>query len=253
MGFKDHFSGHAAAYTASRPSYPAELFAYLAGLAPARDLAWDCATGGGQAAADLAPLFRAVVATDASPQQVARARPHAKVLYAVARAEAPPLATASADLIVAAQALHWLDAPRFFAEARRVGKPGAVLACWCYGLNTIAPDLDAVLRHLYHDVLGPYWPPERRLVEAGYATIPFPFDELDPPPFRMARRWGLPRFLDYLDTWSSAQRYRAATGADALDLVRDDLAAAWGDPGREREIAWPLSLRVGRVDPDGPP
>ena len=52
--FKDHFSGHAADYAAFRPVYPPEMFDWLATLPPARRLAWDCATGNGQGARELA-------------------------------------------------------------------------------------------------------------------------------------------------------------------------------------------------------
>ena len=76
MTFPDHFSDR---YEAFRPTYPETLFAYLASLVPSHDLAWDCATGNGQAALGLTPHFDAVVATDASPQQIAQARPHPKV------------------------------------------------------------------------------------------------------------------------------------------------------------------------------
>ena len=48
MVFKDYFSEQAAAYAAYRPAYPAALYAWLAALAPASRLAWDCATGSGQ-------------------------------------------------------------------------------------------------------------------------------------------------------------------------------------------------------------
>jgi hypothetical protein len=63
MGFKDHFSRQSAAYRQFRPGYPPELFAYLASIAPGRALAWDCATGNGQAAIGLAPHFTLVVVT----------------------------------------------------------------------------------------------------------------------------------------------------------------------------------------------
>ena len=46
--FKDHFSGHASDYSAYRPTYSPELFAWLAEQAPARELAWDCATAWGE-------------------------------------------------------------------------------------------------------------------------------------------------------------------------------------------------------------
>ena len=68
--FKDHFSGHAVEYAKFRPHYPDELFEYLALISPRHELAWDCATGNGQAAVGLARHFDSVIATDASAQQL---------------------------------------------------------------------------------------------------------------------------------------------------------------------------------------
>lgn len=248
MGFQDHFSGHARTYGEFRPDYPVSLFAYLADLAPGHELAWDCATGNGQAALGLAEHFRDVLATDASPQQIEQARPHPRVLYAVAPSDRSPAADASVDLVTVAQALHWFDLPAFYAEVRRVLRPGGVLAVWCYGLHVITPEVDAVVHRLYHEIVGNDWPLERRWVEESYRTVPFPFDEIAPPCFQMTREWNLRHLWGYLDTWSACRRYQARTGVNPLDLVRDDLGAAWGDPNDGvREVRWPLSLRIGRL------
>jgi ubiquinone/menaquinone biosynthesis C-methylase UbiE len=123
MNFKDHFSKQAADYAIFRPSYPQELFAYLGSIAPSRGLAWDCGTGNGQAAVGLTSVFDRVIATDASAKQIANAHPHKRVDYRVARAEESGLESANVDLILIAQALHWFDLDRFYAEARRVLKP----------------------------------------------------------------------------------------------------------------------------------
>lgn len=245
--FQDHFSGHAADYDAYRPSYPPELFAYLGSISPAAGLAWDCATGNGQAAGGLAKEFSHVVATDASLAQIERAVRRPNVNFVLSLAEQTPLAPASVDLATVAQALHWLRPPGYFAEARRVLRTGGVCACWCYELHTIDPAIDAVVHRLYADILGTYWAPERRLVETGYATIEFPFEPITPPPFAMRHRWDQNHLLGYLGSWSSAQNYLRQTGSDPLDLVRADLANAWGDPGALRTVVWPLHLRIGRV------
>ena len=179
--FKDHFSAHASAYARYRPRYPEALFAYLASLCPAHDLAWDCATGNGQAARSLTEHFARVVATDASADQLAHAAPHEQITYHVAPAAQSPLASHSADLVTVAQALHWLDLDAFYAEVRRVLKPGGVLAVWTYGLLRINPAVDAVIQRLYTDIVGAYWPPERRHVEDGYRALAFPFDAIEPP------------------------------------------------------------------------
>ena len=122
--FADHFSRISAGYAAYRPGYPEALFDAVARAAPARRLAWDCATGTGQAAVGLAGRFQRVIATDASRRQVRDGVPHPRVRYAATEAERSALRTRSADLVTVAQALHWLDLEPFYAEVRRVLVPG---------------------------------------------------------------------------------------------------------------------------------
>jgi SAM-dependent methyltransferase len=247
---KDYFSGHANRYEEFRPTYPDELFVYLASLCPRRDLAWDCATGNGQAATALAPYFRNVVASDASQKQIDQARACDNVQYRVATADAAPVENSSVDLVTVAQALHWFKLPRFYAEVARVARPQGVVAVWCYQLHVITPEIDSVVHHLYADIVGADWPPERRLVEEGYATLDFPFAAVMPPPFHMTHSWDLDHLLGYLDSWSASQRYRIRTGRDPLELIKGDLIAAWGDPREKRTVTWPLHVQVGRVSRD---
>jgi SAM-dependent methyltransferase len=247
MTFPDHFSDHADRYEAFRPTYPDALFTYLASLVPTHELAWDCATGNGQAALGLTPHFDAVVATDASPQQIAQAHPHPKVSHLVAPAEHTPLKDASVDLVTVALALHWFDHDRFYEEVRRVVRPGGVLACWTYHLQTVSPEVDVVVRWLYADILRPFWTPEVRHIENGYRSLPFPFEEITPPRFRLVQKWDVNRLVAYMGTWSGSQRYRKETERDPIDEIREELTAAWGDPTEEREVAWDLHLRVGRI------
>ena len=195
----------------------------------------------------VSPHFDAVVATDASPQQIAQAHPHPKLSHLVAPAERTPLRDASVDLVTVAAALHWLDHDRFYAEVRRVVRPGGVFAGWGYKLQAVSPQIDAVVHRLDTEILGPYWLPQVRLVEQGYRTVPFPFEEIDAPTFALHQRWDLDHLIGCMSTWSASLRYRKVTGRDPIDPIRDDLAAAWGDPLREREVTWDLCLRVGRV------
>jgi SAM-dependent methyltransferase len=247
MSPTDHFSRQAAQYRASRPSYPAELFAFLADVAPARNLALDCATGNGQAALGLAEHFARVLGTDLSPAQLAHRAFHPRVDYVAATAERLPVADGAVDVVTVAQALHWLDLPRFYAEVRRVARPGGIIAAWSYGRLEVAPAIDTVVEHLYADVVGPYWPAERALVESGYRDLPFPFQPLPAPPFALQAEWPLARLLGYLSSWSAVQRCKDATGSDPLATVTEPLAAAWGDPGASRTVRWPLALRLGRA------
>jgi SAM-dependent methyltransferase len=242
--FKDHFSRQAADYAKFRPSYPKELFDYLGRIAPTRQLGWDCGTGNGQAAIGLASVFDRVIATDASEKQIANAQPHERVEYHVAPAENSGIESGTVDLIMVAQALHWFNLDRFYAEARRVLKPSGVFAASAYTLLRIEPAIDEIVNRYYHEVVGPFWPPERKLVE-NFAELPFPFRKIDPPKFEMMAQWNLDHLIGYLGTWSATQRYIAARGGDPLGRITDELRTVWGAPQQIRKIVWPLILRIG--------
>lgn len=246
MSFHDHFSGHASGYARHRPGYPESLFAYIASIAPARDLAWDCATGNGQAAISLARYFQHVIATDASGNQIERAIPHDRVRYAVAPAEHTSIESSSLDAVTVAQAVHWFHLDEFYAEVRRVLKPDGVLALWAYGGSLIDPVIDKLLIRLNRDILGRYWSEKVGLVDKGYSTLPFPFREIEAPEFMMEAAWSLDDLTGYLSSWSAWQKFMNEEGSDPIDQIRDDLSAAWGEPGQKREVRWKVYLRVGR-------
>lgn len=245
--FADHFSAVSGAYADFRPSYPRALFDWLAEIAPGKSLAWDCACGSGQASVDLAERFECVVATDASDKQLAGARPHPRIDFRQAPAEASGLADGSVDLITVAQALHWFDLPRFYAEAKRVLKPGGVLAVWSYGIQTVeGEEVNALVQRFYHETVGAYWPPERKLVEEGYRTFDFPFAEFGAPAFEMSVPWPMAQLLGYFSSWSATGRYVAEKGENPVVGLAEEMARVWGSPESARTVTWPLAIRVGR-------
>jgi SAM-dependent methyltransferase len=246
--FKDHFSDHAQLYRDARPLPPADWFAWLAGQAPDRALAWDAGCGNGQASLGLAAHFERVIATDPSDAQIRQAAAHAAIDYRVEPAERSSLADASASLVSVSQALHWFDLDAFHAEVRRVARPGALLAICAYGNCSVDRAVDAVEQALYADTLGPDWPPERALVDSGYRELPFPFRPVPTPSFGMRADWNLAQFTAYLRSWSAAQRHLRRTGVDAVEAARPALAQAWGDPATVRAVRWPFFTRVGRLD-----
>ena len=246
--FSDHFSASAARYASYRPGYPPTLFDWLASIVPDRDRAWDCGTGSGQAAGPLSVHFAHVVATDPSAAQLAHAPRFPRVSYAAMSAERSAIASDSVSLVTVAQALHWFDHPAFYAEARRVLVTRGVLAVWSYGLMTLhEPLLDRIVHRFHRETVGPYWPPERRLVDEGYRAIELPFERIDAPAFSMTADWTLEHFVGYVSTWSAVQRARAETGSDPVAGVRELLRASWGPEEQVRRVEWPLTLRIGRT------
>ena len=244
MSFKDYFSKQAADYAKFRPRYPQEMFEYLGRIAPSRKLAWDCGTGNGQAAVGLAAVFDRVIATDASEKQIANAQSCDRVEYRVAPAESSGLESDTIDLLMIAQALHWFELDCFYAEARRILKPEGVLVATAYNLLQISPGIDQVVNRYYYDIVGPFWPAERALVES-FTELPFPFPEKNPPSFQMNANWNMEQLLGYLRSWSATQRFMAARGEDPLEQIRGELRGIWGNPRQRRRVTWPLILRVG--------
>jgi SAM-dependent methyltransferase len=245
--FPDHFSAVAEAYAAARPTYPPALFDHLASLAPSRGHAWDCAAGNGQATVALAERFARVTATDASAAQIAQAPRRPNITWRVGLARESGLPDASVDLVTVAQALHWIDLPSFYAEVGRVLVPQGLLAVWCYGIQRVEDAaIDRQLQAFYSSVVGPYWAPERLLVETGYRSVAFPFDELPQPAFEMGHDWLLEELLAYIRTWSATAAFVTARGFDPVTAFAEELTPLWGPRDVRRRVRWPLSLRIGR-------
>lgn len=235
------------AYARFRPEYPPQLAAYLAELAPNQRLAVDVGCGNGQLTQLLAPHFNAVVGLDPSTDQIANIVPHERIHYQCAPAEQLPLTDGCASLITAAQAAHWFNLPSFFQEARRIAAPSCVLALISYGVLHLEPALDKRFQSFYWDEIGPYWPPERKLVDTGYATIDFPFEELGAPTLEIRADWHLSEFLGYLLTWSAVRSAKEAGREKVLLDFADDISSLWGDANITRAISWPINMRIGRL------
>lgn len=247
MSHRNWFDAGGERYAQFRPSYPPALAAYLADLSPTGELAIDVGCGNGQLTVQLARHFQSVIGVDPSAEQLASATAHPRVGYVRASAESLPVADGTAGLVTAAQAAHWFDLPHFYAEVRRVAAPGCVIALITYGQQQLDSDLNSRFQQFYRVEIGPFWPPERRLVDEGYRTLDFPFAELDAPPFEIVRSFDLPGLLGYLSTWSATRNAREAGRTDVLDRFTTDVTQLWGDPGRQRRVRWPVSLRVAAV------
>jgi ubiquinone/menaquinone biosynthesis C-methylase UbiE len=206
LHFKDFFSKHSATYSQFRPTYPEELFKYLYSITKEHELAWDCGTGNGQTARSLVNYFNHVVASDPSEQQIKNAIPHPKISYHVERAEKSTLKDSSVDLITCSQSLHWFEFNKYYAEVRRVLKPTGIIAAWIYKIPVITPEVDDLFLYFHNEVIGEFWQEENRMVERGYADLPFPFEEINSPSFQIQKEYTFNTLIGFMNTWSALQR-----------------------------------------------
>lgn len=242
---KDNFSAQATHYAQFRPGYPQELFDWLYSHCSGYEKAWDCATGNGQAAINIAAKFKIVYATDLSISQLEKSINKENIIYRQGKAEEPEFPDNSFDLVTVAQALHWLDHQRFFSEVKRVCKNGALFATWGYGLLNIETGTDQLISKFYKDIIGSYWDKERRHVDNHYADISFPFEELPCPVFAMHYCWTAEHMIGYLNSWSAVQHYIKRNGSNPVDVIKDDLKHAWGKG--EREVTFPIFMKAGII------
>jgi ubiquinone/menaquinone biosynthesis C-methylase UbiE len=243
---KDNFSHQADKYLLYRPSYPAEIFSFL--IAQLRDTktAWDCGTGNGQVAVELAKYFDVVYATDISAQQIENAIDKQNIIYSVQPAETTNSADNTFDLITVAQAIHWFDFEKFYGEVKRVAKPQAIVAVIGYGLIKTFDEADAIIEGFYFNTVGKFWDAERKYIDDNYRTIPFPFQEIETPKFSNELYWNFEHLIGYLGTWSAVKHYIKAKGENPINLIEEKLKQCWGN--ETRKVRFDILLRVGKID-----
>jgi SAM-dependent methyltransferase len=208
-----------------------------------RELAWDAGCGNGQLTVLLARRFAHVVGTDPSREQLAEAEHFPGVEYRLSTADQPLLDPRSVDLAVSAQAAHWFHWQRYVAEVERVTRPGAVVGTVSYGITKLDGVAGVILDSYYHDVVGPYWPSERRHVENGYRDLAWPWTEIPTKPLDMTAEWTRDELLGYVATWSATQKMVNAVGPAPYEKLTSDLTTVWKD-GETRIVRWPLSIRL---------
>tara|TARA_R100000935_G_scaffold25925_1_gene45862 strand:- start:283 stop:1080 length:798 start_codon:yes stop_codon:yes gene_type:complete len=242
-----HFEDGGNAYARHRPTYPEQLAEALAAECMDAFHALDVGCGSGQLSVLLANHFNLVTATDPSEEQIANAEAQDNVRYLTEPAERISLADNSVDLIVAAQAAHWFDLDRFYAEARRVGTPSAMLALVSYGVPTVDGEPAERFDSFYWQDIHRFWPEERTHVEKGYRTLHFPFEEAALPPLFIERHWNFAELEGYVRTWSAVKRAIRAGEADLVQQGLADISATWGPPDHKRLVKWPIAARIGAV------
>ena len=243
---KDNFSKQANLYANFRPHYPDALYKYIFEQVKNFDVALDVATGNGQAASVLANRFKKVFGTDISLKQLDNAIQKENIEYLVEPAEKFSFPDLHFDLITVAQAIHWFDFEKFYAEVNRTLKSNGLLVVIGYGLIRIDDELNAIIDHFYKNIIGPYWDKERKLIDEEYQTIPFPFTEIESPKLFIEYEWTLEHFLNYLQTWSAVQHYITANNHNPVsnEMIMQ-LKQYWSDE-ELKKICFPLFIRAGR-------
>ncbi len=239
---KDNFSANSEKYQRYRPAYPDKVYKLIFQYIKQFDLAWDCGTGNGQVAGELAKTFCKVEATDISENQLKNAVQRENINYSLMPAEKTSFHSNVFDLIISAQAIHWFNFSRFYAEVNRCLKPDGLIVILGYGLFRSTPEVNNVINRLYKNILGIYWDAERKYLDENYKTIPFPFEEIDTPDLVQEYIWKADHLLGYLRTWSAVKHYQDKHQKDPVTLVESELRKAFGT---RNKVVFPILFRMG--------
>jgi len=243
---KDNFSTQSDKYAKFRPTYPSMFFDFLNSIVPAKKNAWDCGTGNGQVAYELAKTFDNIYATDISQSQIDNARKSDKIRYSVQPAEKTNFADSTFDLIIVAQAIHWFDFDKFYVEVKRTARENATLCVIGYGLIEIEPQIDYMIKDFYTEAIGNYWDKERKYIDENYETIPFPFNEIQASKFENKHHWNLEHLIGYLNTWSAVKHYIKENNHNPIEELEIKLKQHWKN-GERKIVRFPILLRIGQI------
>ena len=246
---KDNFSAQSENYAKYRPTYPPVFFEYLNSLVLTKQATWDCGTGNGQLAYELAKTFDSVFATDISQSQIDNALLASNIEYSVQPAEKTNFKDNLFDLIVVAQAIHWFDFDKFYREVKRTAKNNALICIVGYGKIEIVEQIDHIITNFYQNIIGAYWDKERRYIDENYATIPFPFKEIATPSFANKLEWTFGHLIGYLNTWSAVKHFIKHNGYNPIDKLQTEIEQHWKE-GEMKEVTFPLLLKIGRIERD---
>jgi ubiquinone/menaquinone biosynthesis C-methylase UbiE len=244
---KDLFSTQSDLYAKYRPTYPKELFEYIISFVNKRDMAWDCATGNGQAASVLSNYFKKVVATDISAAQIEKAIKKDNIEYISCPAESTPFEENTFDLVTVAQAYHWINWKQFRQEVKRVCKPGAIIAVWMYYNHTTGDErIGRTVHEFYENITKPYWDYERKYVDEKYETVEFDYELLPIKKFETVLNWQREDLIGYVSSWSAIQKFIKTNGYSPIPQLEEQVNKIWS-ADETKQVSFPIYLKLGSV------
>jgi ubiquinone/menaquinone biosynthesis C-methylase UbiE len=243
---KDNFSTQSSLYAKYRPAYPQDLYDFIFMQVANKQTAWDCGTGNGQAAKELAMAFEKVFATDTSHKQIENAIQLPNIFYSVQPAEQTDFPDNSFDLITVAQALHWFRFDDFYKEVKRVGKINSFFAAWTYSLLRITNEIDALIEYHHYTTLKSFWDEERKYVDEEYRSIPFPFKKIKAPDFKIEYEWTIDELEGYFNTWSALQKFIAAKSYNPVNELMEKIRPLWKT--EKMRVVFPVHLLFAQVE-----
>lgn len=211
------FGALAERYDRWRPGYPAAAVDWL--LPPGAHEVADVGAGTGKLTGDLLARGLVVDAIEPDPAMLAVLRerhPLARAHHA--RSVALPLAAASVDAVLVAQAWHWMPPSETTVEVRRVLRPGGWL-----GLVWNVPDPRQQWEFPLHDLDPSSW--VREDAATGAARMPFPQHEVESAAFAWTWAVSADAWLENVATQSSVS---TLDEADRLELLAEKRAIMAG-------------------------
>ncbi len=280
-----------ASYALFRPTYPVSLYqALLKYHDGPRVCLVDLGCGHGVVAHSLDKYFNKVIGIDPSLGMIEQAKKisstdYPKVYFRQSAAESLPfIEDGSVDMVVAGQAAHWFDYPKFFPEMQRILRKSGTLALWGYKDPVFVdyPKATKILIEYAYGMderlLGPYWSqPGRSIVENKLRDILPPLSdwedlqriEYEPGTngpesgegtIFLHRKLKLGDCMDYIRTWSAVNAWqenhpdhkkREEGGmGDVVDRMFDKMKSVETDWGqgeeKELEVEWGTGLLLAR-------
>ena len=211
-------TAHAHLYSRYRPTYPKAVVSaitdYVTRIGGSLGLAVDVACGSGQSTFYLKEAFKKVIGVDISKAQIEEANRKCKVEnvdnieFQVGNGMNLSFEDESVDMVTIAQALHWLDRGKFFAECKRVLKHKGCLAVYGYGnVHVVSEQCNALVSNFYRNSLKGCWHEARYHIDNEYRSIQLPFSNTHRIDMTMPCTTSLEAFMGYLSTWSGYQKY----------------------------------------------